>query len=317
LDGSGTETTSGPGTCVGEGELGVGEMEVGGGETDETAEVGLEAVVVQAVRRTTIEQRYVATRMVASFSPASDPQRVTFDGDHVRRHAYPWAPTVHALLRYLTAHGFDAVPRPIGIADGVETLGFIPGESGPAGWEKIVPEDGLRTFARFLRRYHDATAGFEPPFPNAPWAFRSGAAGPNEVICHGDFGPWNVVWRGDEPVGLLDFDFAGPADPLMDVTGALEYAAPFCDDEECVRWHAYPDPPNRRRRIEIFADAYGLSRTEGLVDAVIRRQELGMYQVRTLAARGFEPQRTWVRGGVLNQLADRVRWSRDNRALFE
>ena len=253
--------------------------------------------------------------MSASFSPDAD--RVSVEGDRVVRPAYPWAPTIHALLRYLTAEGFGAVPNPIGIADGVETLGFIPGESGPAGWAKVVPDDGLRTFARFLRRYHEATVGFEPPSEGASWAFRSGAAGHNEVICHGDFGPWNVVWRGCEPVGLLDFDFAGPGDPMLDISYALQYSAPFCDDEECVTWHAYPEPPDRRRRIEIFAEAYGLPGTAGLVDAVIDRQELDIHQVRTLAARGFEPQRTWVRGGVLDGLADRVRWSREHRSLFE
>lgn len=256
--------------------------------------------------------------MLRSFSPVSDDEpRVSVQRDHVVRPAYPWTPTVHALLLHLTAEGFDAVPRPIRIADGMETLSFIPGESGVAGWAKIVPEDGLRAFARFLRGYHDATVGFEPPPTDARWAFRSGAAGPGEVICHGDFGTWNVVWRGKEPVGLLDFDFAGPGHPLLDVAYALQYAAPFCDDEESIRWHAYPEPPDRRRRIEVFAGAYGLPGSDGLVDAVIERQELDVHHVRALAARGYEPQRTWVRRGTLDDLAARVQWSRDHRSLFE
>jgi hypothetical protein len=54
-----------------------------------------------------------------------------------------------------------------------------------------------------------------------------------------------------------------------------------------------------------------------LVDAVIDRQKLDIYQVRTLAVRGFEPQRSWVRGGVLDRLAERVRWSTEHRSLFE
>jgi hypothetical protein len=87
------------------------------------------------------------------------------------RPAYPWTPTVHALLLHLTASGFDAVPRPIGIADGMETLTFIPGELGVAGWAKIVPEEGLRAFARFLRRYHDASVGFALPSPSAARGF--------------------------------------------------------------------------------------------------------------------------------------------------
>ena len=254
--------------------------------------------------------------MLRSFSPVSDEPRVCVQNDSVVRPAYPWTPTVHALLVHLTANGLHAVPRPIGIVDGLETVSFIPGESGVAGWAKIVPEDGLRAFAWFLRRYHDATVGFEPP-DGARWAFRSGAAAPGEVICHGDFGTWNVVWRGEEPVGLLDFDFAEPGDPLLDVAYALQYAAPFCDDEESVTWHAYPEPPDRRRRIEVFAEAYGLASTEGLVDAVIERQELDVHHVRSLAARGYEPQRTWARRGTLDDLAARVRWSREHRSMFE
>jgi aminoglycoside phosphotransferase (APT) family kinase protein len=126
-----------------------------------------------------------------------------------------------------------------------------------------------------------------------------------------------VVWNGDEPIGLLDFDFAGPGDRILDVAYALQYAVPFCHDEEAVRWHAYPSPPDRRRRIELLAEAYGLPGTDGLVDAVIERQEIDIFRVRTLAARGFEPQRTWVRGGVLDDLAERVQWARDHRSLLE
>src|SRR3954471_448027 len=217
FDGCGTSTERGPGAGVGELELVATDV----GATDPDEPGGEEDVAVQAVSRTTIEQRYGAIRMSRSSSPASD-QRVSFDGDYVRRPAYPWAPTVHALLRYLSANGFDAVPQPFGIADALETLSFIPGESGRAGWAKIVPEDGLRRFARFLRRYHDATVGFEPSSIQAPWAFRSGAARHDEGICHGDFGPWNVLGRGVEPIGLLDFDFAGPGDRMLDIAGALE-----------------------------------------------------------------------------------------------
>jgi phosphotransferase family enzyme len=319
LEASGTSTArpSGGGVVVGEGvELGDAGTEAGtvvalGVATD------VAVVVVHADSSSAAEHRYGATLMSPSFSPASEEPRVSVRTDHVRRRAYPWTPTVHALLRYLTENGFDKVPRPLGIEDGFETLSLIPGESGRAGWAKIVTETGLRAFARFLRDYHDATEGFEPQPTDAPWAFRSGAAPLGEVICHGDFGAWNVVWRGDEPVGLLDFDFAGPGDRMLDVAYALQYAAPFCDDEECVRWHSYPEPPDRRRRIEVFADAYGLATTEKLVDAVIERQELDILHVSTLAARGFEPQRTWVRGGTLEDLAARVRWSREHRSLFE
>ncbi|WP_033432008.1 phosphotransferase [Saccharothrix syringae] len=40
--------------------------------------------------------------------------------------------------------------------------------------------------------------------------FFAGGTGPagGEVACHGDFGPWNVVWRDGRPVGVLGWDYA-------------------------------------------------------------------------------------------------------------
>ncbi|MCA1851573.1 MAG: hypothetical protein LC647_04030, partial [Beggiatoa sp.] len=106
--------------------------------------------------------------------------------------------------------------------------------------------------------------------------------------------------------GLLDFEFAGPAPPLADVAYALEYSVPFRDDEDCLHWLAYASPPNRRARLELFAEAYGLSETAGLVDAVIARQRDGIQQARHLAARGRHPQARWVADGFLEMLARRV-----------
>jgi hypothetical protein len=92
----------------------------------------------------------------------------------------------------------------------------------------VVNEQGLAAFARLLREYHDATVGFSPP-EGAAWAVGTGGGGPagSEAICHGDFGPWNVVWKGHRPVGIIDWDWARPAPRLHNVAHALEYVAPL------------------------------------------------------------------------------------------
>ncbi len=137
------------------------------------------------------------------------------------------------------------------------------------------------------------------------------------MICHGDFGPWNTVWIRDEPSGLLDFDFAAPGDPMLDVAYALNAVAPFRDDTHAIRWQGFPTPPDRQHRIAVFAEAYGLTSTRGLVDAVIKRQELSAAQTQDLAAKGLEPQRTWVADGYLDHLAALTQWAHDNRSAFE
>ncbi|MGK5682750.1 phosphotransferase [Actinoplanes sp. URMC 104] len=235
-------------------------------------------------------------------------------GDTVRRPLQPWSASVHELLRHLESIGFPYAPRFLGIDDeGREVLTYLEGDSGADGWARVVDEDGLVAMARLLRCYHDAVRGFRPA-AEAGWA---GTTRDGELIRHGDFGPWNLVWRGSQPVGILDWDYAWPGRPVEDVAYALEYVAPFRDDAMCLRWLAYPRPPDRRRRMELFAGAYGLESVAGLVDEVIAEQEAVWRRARRLAGQGLQPQAEWQRTGLLDETADRIRWSRDHRHLFE
>lgn len=243
--------------------------------------------------------------------------RVERIGDTVHRPVAPWTGAVHGLLRHLEAVGYDRAPRVLGFDDqGREVLTWISGDSGPEGWGKVVDDKGLTAFGRLLREYHDAVADYRPP-PTTAWSTKTGSPADGEVVCHGDFGPWNTVWRGDAPIGIIDWDHARPAPRLHDVAYALEYTAPFRDDAQCLRWLRYPEPPDRRHRLEVFAAAYGLTDTSGLVDAVLAVQEADIDAVRRLAEQGQEPQATWVGEGLLDELRDRLAWSRDHRHLVD
>jgi hypothetical protein len=233
--------------------------------------------------------------------------RVKRVGSTVQRPLAFWSPAVHDLLRYLETIGFPA-PRVLDNEGGVEVLTWIDGESGPDGWARVVPESGLRRWARFLRQYHDAIAGYRPPAGSA-WSSGTGTCAPGEVMCHGDFGPWNGVWQGDHIAGLIDWDHARPASPLFDVAYGLEYTAPFRDDEQCVRWLRYPSPPDRRRRIEVFCDAYGTAVPDDVSACVAGQQRMVIQTCEALGLRGIEPQATWIRQGHLDELRSRVRWT--------
>jgi hypothetical protein len=247
-----------------------------------------------------------------------DPHRpVVRIADTVRRPLHPWSSTIHELLRYLESVGFPFSPRFLGIdTEGREVLTYIDGESGGAAWAKVVDDAGLVAMARLLRDYHEAVRDFQPTAA-AGWATRAGTVNAGQLVCHGDFGPWNLVWRGTQPVGILDWDYAWPTRPIHDVAYALEYVAPFRDDAQCSQSLHYPAPPDRRRRLERFAEAYGLTSTAGLVDEVIAQQQDVLHRARQLAAEGRQPQAAWQDAGVLDQVAERIRWSRAHRHLFE
>ncbi|MFI9385391.1 aminoglycoside phosphotransferase family protein [Kutzneria sp. NPDC052558] len=161
----------------------------------------------------------------------------------VHRPAGPWTERVHALLRHVSEAGFAQAPLPFGFdEEGREVLSYVPGEVGhhfPTSDEAVV------SAARLLRRYHDATLGFEP---GDGW--QRAAVEPVEVLCHGDFAQYNLAFDGDTAVGMIDFDWALPGPRWYDVAYGVYRFAPL-----------YPETPLERqlRGAALFCDAYGAS----------------------------------------------------------
>lgn len=241
-------------------------------------------------------------------------RRVELTDETVTRPAGPMSKTVHSLLRHVREQGLDCVPEPLSLDEATETLRFIDGDSGGDGWQHQHGERGLRSAARLLRRIHDASTTWQPPDdavfvgPIVP--------GGDGAYCHGDPGPWNFVWHGGEAVALIDWDYLHPAPGLDDVAYALLWFAPMRDDTACVEWHHFTEVPDRHRRIAAFLDAYGTLPSFDVVETVIQRRRATMELVQALAARGVEPQRTWVQEGSLDEEAAEIEWIEENRSLF-
>lgn len=239
-------------------------------------------------------------------------------GNEVHRPTHYWTPAVHDLLNYLQSVGFKYSPKVLGFDDGGrEVLSYMPGESGKAGWFKIHSDKGLGNFAKLLREYHDAIASYKPP-NDSIWAYAEGGLQAGQIMCHGDFGPWNITWEGDTPVGIIDWDLVFPTEPKYDVLYALEYAAPFRDDKITLQWHHFNEVPDRKHRIDVFLEAYGTSR-ENIGDVVSGVAEIqrsvGQHE-KLLAERGIQPQVDWVANGDLKVIEKRAQWTEDNRDLF-
>lgn len=61
------------------------------------------------------------------------------------------------------------------------------------------------------------------------------------MICHGDFGRWNLVWRGSRSLGTIGWGYAFPAGRMQDIAYSLECLALFRDDTERLRSLRYRD----------------------------------------------------------------------------
>jgi len=159
-------------------------------------------------------------------------------GETVRRPSVHATQTMRDILVHLEAVGFDEAPRWLGLdAQGRDVLTYVHGDTYSDCRGIVWQDDQLTASAALLRRYHDATAG-------------SPVAGGREVVCHGDVGPWNLIWRDGLPVALIDFDNARPGARVEDVGYAL-------------RAHlnlslAVITPDEQARRAAVFVAGYGL-----------------------------------------------------------
>jgi len=182
-------------------------------------------------------------------------------GDVVIRPAAPWTPALIALLGHLERVGFDGAPRVFGTGydeTGRETVEYVEGDFvHPHAWS----DQGIFQLGGLLRRFHDASASFEPSGGEVwqDWFTRSDA--PDAIIGHGDPGPWNIVAREGLPVALIDWEFAGPVDRIDEVAHAARLNAQLHDDDIALL-NGLPTAEDRVKQLRLFLDGYGLSSKE-------------------------------------------------------
>jgi aminoglycoside phosphotransferase (APT) family kinase protein len=90
------------------------------------------------------------------------------------------------------------------------------------------------------------------------------------VIGHCDVAPWNIVARDGRAAALIDWDRAGPVDPLTELAQACWLNAKLHDDVVAVR-EGLPSVEVRARHLRAIVDGYGLAAADrrGFVDRIV------------------------------------------------
>lgn len=230
-------------------------------------------------------------------------------GDTVRRSAGPWTPAVHALLRHLEAKGFAAAPRALGYdKQGREVLTYIEGDAVPdEPWiPELLTDEGLREVTLLLRRYHEAVADFTPP-RDAVWRVGAIPMQPGEIVRHGDFAPWNIVWRDGKPAGLIDWDFAEPGPALLDL-GYLAWNAIPLRGEERLRLVGFETRPDLANRLRVLCEGYGAYPPNAVIDAVFKVAQVDIGRTRELGRRGIHPWSRFLAEGNAEAFETEMAW---------
>lgn len=246
----------------------------------------------------------------------SHAKAVSRQGSVVLRPTHPWTPSVHALLRHLERSGFAGAPRVLGSGtdgEGREVLSYVEGEFvHPYPWT----DEPLIAVGQMLRRLHDATATFVPPADAVwqPWFLRE-LGGPRRVIGHGDVAPWNLVTRAGMPAALIDWEYAGPVDPMCELARTCWLFPQLHDDDIAERW-GLPEVAVRARQVRLLADAYGIAATQRhrLLDQIVE------VAIREAAQEAIDASVTAESVGKLWGIAWRTRaaaWILRNRPVFE
>jgi len=215
-------------------------------------------------------------------------------GDTVHRPTGPWTPTIHAFLRHLRASGFTAAPEVLGIDErGREVLSYIPGET----WgDRIHPdepktalvtirpwpdatrsESALSAIGRLYADLHRAARGFRPTAPI--WREYELPMHDAEIVCHGDAGPWNVVYRDGLPVALIDWDGAQPNMSVNELASIAWHFVPLGPDD-VLRACGFTEPFDTGKRLRVLCQAYGLVDRPAILPALNLVKQLAPMKLR-------------------------------------
>src|SRR5450755_2337565 len=182
---------------------------------------------------------------------------VVRSGEFVLLPTNPYSATIHGFLKALRGTGFQGASLPVEIGnDFRERLIYIEGDVPVPPFPAWAQSDkALASITRLIRSFHAASR--RVVIPPGSWSDEMADPEGGPIICHNDICLENVVFRGGEAVGLLDFDFAAPGRPIYDLAALALMCVPIDDDLSAERkgW-ALVDRPTRLR---LVAAIYGLN----------------------------------------------------------
>lgn len=204
---------------------------------------------------------------------------------------------------------FRGIPKTFGRDTGGRLkLEWIEGEV-----SELLDEDEERSKIRLLsvgallRDLHESTTSIVAEI--IPASFGSlDPSGVCEVICHGDPGPGNIVFRNGVAFALIDWEMAFPGRRAWDLATTLRYWAPFRNPANMKSTELLLNP---RQRAEWILDGYSASddlRSECVELLLVNQKLQAEYVIHRIKARGEAVYEDWVAKGGIQRLDLDASW---------
>ncbi|MEK3983325.1 aminoglycoside phosphotransferase family protein [Paenibacillus sp. FSL K6-3166] len=237
-------------------------------------------------------------------------------GDTVRRELKADSPQIHKLLKHLENKGFSYAPKFLGIDEkGREILSFIEGEAGNYPLKDYMwSNDVLKEIARMLRLYHESVIDFSI---EENWQSIDNTPQPFEVICHNDFAIYNLIFNHERPVGIIDFDVAGPGPRLWDIAYTLYTCVPLSrvyhsEAGEEVFYNSLQHADRVNQRVKLFFESYGEGIEEDYLAMVLLRLEGLCKTIKRKASEGDSAFQKMIDDGHLEHYQNDIKFIREN-----
>jgi len=244
-----------------------------------------------------------------SFLNCGSLTEVWTNGELVKRPLRPWSASVHQVLRHLELHAVNLVPRFVSVEESYEILTYLHGRAVRRPWPRTVQSvDWMVQIGRWLRTFHEATRGFHL---TDDVFFVWGSREPNreQIVTHGDLGPWNMLESEGELTGIIDWDLSRFGYDLDDLTEVAFELSPLRINRDML----LNDPKDDEiyARLVALCHGYGMYEPKDLIQNVEPLIESRIQEITELATEGQPLFVSLVEAGNVSDMTEHLQYFRE------
>jgi len=190
----------------------------------------------------------------------SEINNVYLKNNMVIRPINKWSKSIHLLMKHFHDNGLP-VPKIIKVDEQFEYIEYINGNTVihnyPCKWDNnIFYEIGI-----FVKKLHNVAKKFKFNDEMLWKPNYTRHLGNPKIYSHCDLNPINFIFENNKIIGLIDWENAGPIDPLIELANVCWWFAQLFDDD-LYKPFIFPSVKERSEQIKLILDAYGLNKNE-------------------------------------------------------